>query len=96
MTDETPPLGATGKFPQGKISEDDEGELVIGVGHTDKLVYLQFGKSLSWLAMPPVEAVDFALTIIRHAEGARAHANTQPGPGSSESDDVRGETPPES
>lgn len=50
--------GATGKFPQGKLYEDDEGELAVAIS-TDKqkgLLLLNFGKSISWLAMRKEEA----------------------------------------
>lgn len=62
-------LGATGKFPQGTISDDDEGQLRMAIG-TDKingLVRLEFGKPVTWAALPPQEAIDLANAILRHA-----------------------------
>ena len=64
------PLGATGKFPHGQISDDDEGELIMGVARdtVNGLVRLQFGKPVAWLALPPKEAIALAETLLRHAK----------------------------
>lgn len=50
-------LGATGKFPHATIRPDDEGEL-------------NFGKSVSWLAMRPAEARAFAQILVEKADVA--------------------------
>ena len=61
-------LGATGKFPDGQLSPDDEGELTMGVAHDSKgNVILNFGKPCDWIAMPPEMAIQLATTILRHA-----------------------------
>lgn len=59
MADEMKP-GATGKFPQGKLREDDEGELRVAMGTVDGKIVLDFGKPLKWVAMTPEEALTFA------------------------------------
>lgn len=41
-------LGATGKFPQGKLNARDEGELTIAVGIKDGVVMIDFGKPVKW------------------------------------------------
>ena len=63
------PFGATGKFPDGKISDDDEGELTLGVAYdkVDGLVRIEFGKPVAWLALDPPAAIQFAETILRKA-----------------------------
>lgn len=62
------PVGATGEFPDGKISEDDEGELSLAVSHNDKgLVVFDFGSPVKWLAMVPDKAEKLANAIIDHA-----------------------------
>jgi hypothetical protein len=61
-------LGATGKFPQGKLNEEDEGELKLAVAHKDGEVMLVFGKPVSWLSLPKEEAKAFAQLILKHAE----------------------------
>ena len=54
------------RFPDGKISSNDEGILNIKMGLTenDKFV-ISFGKPLTWFAMTKDGAVDFAKTILR-------------------------------
>lgn len=62
-------LGATGRFPQGKIDESDEGELraAISTDTEKKLVRLDFGKRLSWLALPPDDARSLACELMERA-----------------------------
>jgi len=63
-------LGATGEFPEGKLNEDDEGELKMAVGHKGKLVFIDFGKPVKWMGMNPTEALQLAKMITEHAERA--------------------------
>lgn len=62
-------LGATGDFPEGKLGDDDEGGLKIGVAADipNGVVRVEFGKEVAWLAMPPETALDLAKSIIDHA-----------------------------
>lgn len=62
-------IGATGRHPQGVLSDDDEGELRMGVARDplDGLVHIKFGKPVAWMALPPESAVEFAKTILKHA-----------------------------
>jgi hypothetical protein len=63
------PFGATGQFPQGKVSDDDEGELRLGVAY-DKLngiVRIEFGKPVAWLGLPPPQAIEFAKVLMKNA-----------------------------
>jgi hypothetical protein len=69
---EKPTLGPTGDFPHGKLSADDEGGLNMALGHTvapdgTRMVRLEFGKPIAWLSLPSEQAIQFALTIMRHA-----------------------------
>lgn len=51
-------LGATGEYPQGKLSEKDEAELAIAVA-ADKTIgkiMLQFGKPVAWIGMNAIQA----------------------------------------
>ena len=48
-------LGATGRYPDGKLNEHDEGELRIAVGEHKGNVFLDFGKPITWLGMPPAQ-----------------------------------------
>ena len=69
-------LGPSGKFPQGKIEAEDEGELKIAVGtHADgKNVLIAFGKKVSWLGFPKDEAILFAELILQHARALKDDA----------------------
>jgi hypothetical protein len=62
-----PKLGATGKFPEGKLNEDDEGELTMGVANDGKLVHVNFGKPVHWFAVPPDKALELASLLTGHA-----------------------------
>ncbi len=48
-----PKFGATKRFPEGKINNSDEGELVIGVTHDSAHVIVNFGKPIVWLGFGP-------------------------------------------
>jgi hypothetical protein len=60
-------LGPTGKFPDGKLSAHDEGELAFAVGEVEGNVVIKFGKEVSWLAMAPEQAVTLAELLIAKA-----------------------------
>lgn len=61
-------LGATGKFPRGKKHPGDEGELRFAIGRDAQgNVHVNFGKDVSWFALPPDMAVEMARTLARHA-----------------------------
>ena len=62
-----PVLGATGKFPDGKMSAEDEGELQLGVAHDQDNVVIDFGTPTAWIALPREMAIDFAKIIVEHA-----------------------------
>lgn len=63
-------LGATGKFPDGKLHDTDEGEIQFAVA-SDKekqVVILDFGsKPISYVGMGPQDAIELAQLLIRHA-----------------------------
>lgn len=63
----TEKLGATGRYPLGKVSPDDEGELNIAVFLIKGQVRIEFGKPVAWISMPASRAKDFAELILRHA-----------------------------
>lgn len=63
-------LGATGKYPEGKIVDSDEGEISIAVGHMDRRVIIDFGTPTSWLGMPIEQAREFANAVHRRADMA--------------------------
>lgn len=63
-------LGATGRFPDGKLGPHDEGELrtVIGTDHANGLVRIEFGKPVGWLAIPSSQARELAQQLIERAD----------------------------
>jgi hypothetical protein len=63
------PFGATGQFPQGKIDDSDEGELRLGVVYDrlNGIVRVQFGKPVAWLGLPPSQATEFAMLLLKNA-----------------------------
>lgn len=65
--DEEPPLGATGKFPNGKLSENDEGELQFAVFKKDDTVIIEFGKPVKTLGLTPDQAIQIAKALCKHA-----------------------------
>lgn len=68
------PFGATGSFPQGHLSDDDQGGLRMAVAY-DKLngiVRVEFGKPVAWLGLPPDNAVQLANLLLRHASKSGA------------------------
>lgn len=57
------------KWPDGRLSGDDDGSIAFKVGgDPDKnLVVVDFGKPVTWTAMSPADAVQFAQMLIRAA-----------------------------
>jgi len=62
-----PKTGKTGKYPRGKLNAHDEGELQLAIGHKDGNVILDFGTPVAWLGLPPKEAKDLGMMLIKHA-----------------------------
>jgi len=60
-------LGATGRFPGGKLGESDEGEIRLVVGVVEGKVVVNFGKPVAWLGMEREEAMGLARGLIKHA-----------------------------
>lgn len=61
-------FGAKGEYSQyGKLNDDDQGALKIGVARNGQIVRVDFGKPVAWLGLPPSLAVEFAKLIMRHA-----------------------------
>lgn len=66
-------VGPTGDYPHGKLSADDEGGIKMALTHFDapdgkRMVRLDFGKPIAWLALPREQAIEFGRLVIRHAE----------------------------
>ena len=64
-------LGPTGRFPGGKLTENDEGEIAFAVGVMKGEVVVNFGGPVASLGMSPEEAEQLAILLIRRAGQAR-------------------------
>jgi hypothetical protein len=66
--------GPTGDFPFGKLSEDDKGGLNVALSHFTapdgtRIVRMDFGYPVDWIALPRDQALAFAALIFHHAGG---------------------------
>ncbi len=59
------------RYPRGKLTKDDEGELAIAIGHKDSAVVIDFGKPVVWIGFPPDQADQLADKIKQCAALAR-------------------------
>lgn len=61
-------LGATGKFPEGKLDPTDEGEAVIAISATEGgMIRIDFGKRVAWVAFSAKQAIELAGLLVKHA-----------------------------
>jgi hypothetical protein len=61
-------LGATGEYPQGKLTREDEGEIRIATTSKDGKVILAFGKKIAWVGFTPQDAIDLGANLIQRGE----------------------------
>lgn len=52
--------GATGRFPEGKLTEADEGEIRFQIGYQSGKVVMDFGQPTAWIGMSPQQAKELA------------------------------------
>lgn len=74
MQDLAEKLGATGGFPDGKLTPTDEGELRFAVCVKDGRVVFEFGKPVAWIGFTPEQAREIAVSIREAAD----HIETPP------------------
>lgn len=63
-------FGATGKFPQGRLNDADEGELAMGIA-ADKengKVIIHFGTPTMWVGFDPQQARELAESLQAKAD----------------------------
>lgn len=60
-------LGATGKFPEGKIDEHDEGEIKIGITVKEETIIMNFGKNVNWVGFTKEQAKQIAASLLEKA-----------------------------
>ena len=61
-------LGATRKFPEGKIHSTDEGEIRMAIARQNDKVVIHFGTPTAWIGMGKEQAIQLGKTIIEKAE----------------------------
>lgn len=65
-------LGPTGRFPNGKWDESNEGELKIAIGIENDAVVIHFGKAILWMGMSPKNARELAANLMEMADELEA------------------------
>lgn len=60
-------LGAQGTYSDGKLNEEDEGDLKMMLSSGDGVVRVDFGKPVGWFALPKGAAVALADELLKHA-----------------------------
>ena len=60
----TPPLGPTGEFSQGKLNKEDEGELQLGITTEKGKIIIHFGKPVAWIGLD-VKTASYLAEAIR-------------------------------
>lgn len=68
LTKDLSKLGATGEFPDGKIQENDEGQIRVAITQKDGRVVIDFGKQITWIGFTKEEAKGLAELLLKHAE----------------------------
>lgn len=58
-------LGSTGRFPHGKLTVHDEGEIAFAVLVKDGKVVIDFNHPVHWLGMIPEQAIDLGELLIK-------------------------------
>jgi hypothetical protein len=71
---EKPDLGATGRYPEGKLREDDEGEITIGITVYEGKVIMDLGGDMGWVGFTPEQSRHIASTLQRRAKQAEQQA----------------------
>jgi len=62
-------VGETGKFPDGSLNSEDQGEIVFAIASTpNNRIIIHFGKSVAWVGMTPDEARSLATLLEYRAE----------------------------
>lgn len=67
LMDTTGFIGATGMYPEGKLTPQDEGGIQFAIGEQNGKVVIDFGNPVHWLAMSPQQAADFASSLLSRA-----------------------------
>jgi hypothetical protein len=66
-------FGASGEYPDGKLTECDEGEITFGVAAYGSQIMLNFGKPVVWFAMNAEQADALGSILKKKAEETRKY-----------------------
>lgn len=58
-------LGKTGKFPDGKISESDDGELRFATSVINGILIIDFGEPVAWIGLDKTQAKELILSLTK-------------------------------
>lgn len=61
-------LGPTGKFPEGKLNQDDEGEMKFAVFADKNQIIVNFNSPVMWFGMGKETAYELAKLLVKHAD----------------------------
>lgn len=62
------PFGPIGSYPRGKMNDDDEGGLQIGVAvDPEGRVVINFGSPVTWFALERDQVAQFAVGLLKKA-----------------------------
>lgn len=57
-------LGATGKYPQGHLNPNDEGEIRFAIGEENGKIIMNFGKPIAWIGFTPEQAKEIVQSLL--------------------------------
>lgn len=61
-------LGKLGEYPRGKLNNNDEGVLNIGLFTRDKTLIINFGTEVTWIGLDKEMAIDLAISILQRTK----------------------------
>lgn len=69
LAKDTPKHGATGNFPDGKITDDDKGEIQLKIATRANNVIIDFGeKPIYWMGMNKQQALALGRALFENAD----------------------------
>lgn len=72
------PLGAPRGYPEGKLTEQDEGAIRLAIFHKEGKVILDFGSPVKWMGITGNQAIDLGKALIKHAKNLRKGIGNAP------------------
>lgn len=67
MENKLPALGPTGEFPEGRLTEKDEGEITIMIATVKDKIIIEFGTPIVWIGMNRDQATAFGKMLVKKA-----------------------------